>query len=78
MATRRVRIAVLIDQGGDWAAFGASRSDDREMADECYRIGIDHDGESHIVFVEADVPEPERITVEGAARSTDREGDDGR
>ena len=65
--TTRVRIAVLIDEGGDWAAFGGARVAESNMVSECYGIGIEHDGEAHIVWVEAEVPRPRAPTVEGTA-----------
>lgn len=63
--TRRVRIAVLLDEGGDWVAYGSQGASDEDVANECYGFGVDFDGEAHVVFVEADVPSPKPLTVEG-------------
>ena len=59
--TIRVRIAVGIDRDGEWEAYGTN---DRTDAQTLQNAGFDS-WASTVVWVEADVPLPEPVTVEG-------------
>lgn len=64
MATKRVRIAVVIDENGNWYATGSSISDDvasSDLAKECFTPK----GEEVVRYVEAEVPYPDMPTIEG-------------
>ena len=64
--TVRVRIAVAIDNGGDWVAYGSCGADDDDSEREVWGYGIDGDGATATVWVEADVPRPsDAVVVEG-------------
>lgn len=83
--TVRVRIAVAVDNMGDWVARGNILDRDEQSKVAALRQLGRYDGRSqHIVFVEADIAVPEPVTVEGTvarpegtaapAPSRDREG----
>ncbi len=66
--TKRVRIAVAIDADGNWNSFGyggktAKQSDTYlvRMALEC----LESAGPKAVHFIEADLPLPASVTVEG-------------
>lgn len=65
--TVRVRIAVSVDSRGHWNAAGVSGSG----SDELMRAAVLDDellsGETVVHFIEATVPLPESVTVEGEA-----------
>lgn len=72
MKTIRVRIAVAIDEDGDWVAWGAAYVSDamlvRDVGERAsYMVADDH----RTVFVEADVPIPEAVTVVGEVVDAD-------
>lgn len=66
--TVRVRIAVVVDESGDWSAAGSGgldwATDDPTSVDEAHEAGVAPDGA--VRFVEADVPLPvPAVVVEG-------------
>jgi hypothetical protein len=68
--TVRVRIPVAVTATGDWYAHGYNDESDDEKRDEAIRIGSDYLATApfHIVWIEADVPLPADIVVEGQVR----------
>ncbi len=70
MKTKRVRIAVAVNEDGKWCAMGwgggmIGKQTDAELTSHALE-GLDNDATSeHVVFIEADVPIPESVTVEG-------------
>lgn len=56
--TVKVRIAVAVDENGNWAAFGAKGKDDLSYI----RKVVFH--EAHVVFIEAELPVPEIQTIQ--------------
>jgi hypothetical protein len=68
--TKRVRIAVAIDSTGTWCASGQSIEDgdpcpDDEMAAEVLEGDLIINASKMVHFVEAEIPIPEEVTVEG-------------
>lgn len=65
--TIRIRCAVVVDSGGVWNCVGWSDTDGNCPPDG-YLVGIAKDGvggdDTVVTFVEADVPMPERATIE--------------
>lgn len=60
--TRRVRVQMLIDKDGYWAAYGSSEMDESNAHDSLFHLmseaaDVEH---SHTVFLTADVPLPTR------------------
>jgi hypothetical protein len=77
--TVRVRIAVAIDDCGDYQATAAregGRVMDAKSAAEDFLFGASNDDPRpfHVVFVEADVPLPVTPTVEGSVSEVSRGG----
>jgi hypothetical protein len=66
--TVKVRIAVAVDQRGDWYAGGDPNSDEQEMLAEA-RGWVHDDGSIATYFVEAELPLPVTPTVPGTATS---------
>lgn len=68
MATVRVRIAVVVDEEGFWQASGwftqGNKPTDEEMKDITMDI-FTPEGCEAVYFVEADLPLPSPVTVEG-------------
>lgn len=65
--TIRVRIAVAVSAKGNWCASGWKDSDGSIHGEDCVFDGLVPLDTSNaiIVFVEADVPLPESVTIEG-------------
>lgn len=67
--TIRVRIAVAVDSRGHWNAAGVSGSG----SDDLMRAAVLDDellgGEAVVHFIEATIPLPESVTVEGEVKS---------
>ena len=68
--TIRVRIAVAVSAKGNWCASGWKDSDGAVHGEDCVFDGIVPSDTSNaiVVFVEADVPLPESVTVEGTVQ----------
>lgn len=63
MKTIRVRIAVAVSHNGAWTAYGCSGATDGEKMG----FAIDStDGSEYRYWLEAALPIPEAVTVEGA------------
>ncbi len=64
MKTVRVRIAVAVNSNGGWWAAGTDmlKGDDATAAEAASR----HMPHSVVHYVEADIPVPETVTVDGA------------
>jgi hypothetical protein len=65
--TRRVRVGVIVNSGGDYFAIGWNNSDGSEV-----RRGLMSDCDmdacgATVSWIEADVPRPAETTVDGAA-----------
>jgi hypothetical protein len=62
----RVRIAVALDEFGNWFAAGGNlgnqRANDDEWRDEVLEA-MDYEGEQRVCFVEVDIPLPKRVTI---------------
>ena len=67
--TTRVRIAVAIDEHGNYYCAGWSESDDLMIADNAREFFEASDGNEAVYFVEADVPLPLSGSVEGKVMS---------
>lgn len=69
--THRVRIAVTIDENGSWVCYGGG-SRGKNLGDEELRNVYDFADEIEdpnvLHFIEADVPLPESVTVEGRVK----------
>ncbi len=68
MATKRVRIAVAIDEKGNWSCAGWSSKSGDYLDDELKSMAMDclePDGIEKVYFVEADLPLPVAETVQG-------------
>lgn len=69
MKTKRIRIAVVMNEHGHWSSAGWSNSngDPKHDADlvGIAREGLEAGPNEAACFVEAEVPIPEPITVEG-------------
>lgn len=69
--TIRVRIAVAVTPNGCWATSGNKLAPnwigntDSEEAGFASSFVFERNGPGHVVFVEADVPLPESVTIEG-------------
>lgn len=63
MKTVRVRIAVAVNERGEWHAFGGDFEDDWAMDEAVANVSEDVRVAEH--FIEADVPIPEPSTIEG-------------
>ncbi len=69
--TVRVRIAVVVRSDGDWASGGYSYTENGRhtssdaRAEEYAREGLPNSGEYVVHFIEADIPLPTSVTVEG-------------
>lgn len=63
--TIRVRIAVAVGAGGQWSAVGCSGEGSTDDELESYALEGMEDAAVAIHFIEADVPLPETVTVEG-------------
>lgn len=64
--SKRVRIAVLIDNDGRWLASGRSILNDKENCDEVECWWYDENsGSARLYWIEADVPVPVVQTVRG-------------
>lgn len=64
--TVRVRIAVAVDPFGSWGSYGSSDSlsiGEQYMAKQALIANLDRT-QARIVFIEAEVPLPEPVTVE--------------
>ena len=65
MKTVRVRIAVVVGEGGGWNASGwHSARDEDKMG--CAFEGLDEGGQAHAYWLEADLQVPDVATVEAA------------
>lgn len=64
--TVRVRIAVAVDDSGDYVAMPAKHEEWLCLDDLSER--------HHVVYVEADVPIPEPVTVQGTVTGGGEEG----
>ena len=61
----KIRIAVAINDRGEWNACGYHKWDDKEAIDVAQQ-GLDEPADNEqIVFVEVDIPIPQSITVQG-------------
>lgn len=71
--TVRVRIAVAVDEHGAWASCGWLRGGDarltRHALDDLLNVQEQGAESRHVVFVEADVPLPTPVVVEGKPAS---------
>lgn len=64
--TIRVRIAVAVDEAGSWYASGWSDQDPEDTKERTSEsLGYTQKGQSHLVWVEADVPLPSVPTIQG-------------
>jgi hypothetical protein len=66
MATKQIKIRVLVNSNGDWAAYSWSDS----TPDDCEEVLFDMMGDKDVwnvqfVNVVVDIPVPEEATVEG-------------
>lgn len=69
--TVRVRIAVAVDEHGQWCAAAWRSNDDVRNAREAHSFLDDEtsgDEDRHVVYVEADVPLPSSVTVQGEVK----------
>ena len=68
--TVRVRIAVAVGSGGDWCAHGADGESDRRLANDARcMLEPGQQAGAHVRWVEADVPLPEAVAVEGEVKA---------
>ena len=63
MKVVRVKIAVVVDERGNWSALGWKG--DPKLTTELLLDTFDPDGNQVVHFVEADVPLPEYKTIKG-------------
>lgn len=66
--TKRVRIAVAIDEKGNFTVSGWNGATDDHMRASVIDF-FEPDGSEVVHFIEADVPLPESITIEGKVRN---------
>ena len=65
--TRRVRIAVVVDPDGAWGAAGAAGATDEQALAWAIDSRDTDTPPGQVVWVEAEVPVPAPVTVEGEA-----------
>lgn len=79
--TVKVRIAVAVNEHGDWAASGLSDSakghsagDEQEARDQLawWEVSTSRDADRVVHYVEADVPVPSSVTVRGVVKKARR------
>ncbi len=70
MKTVRVRIAVAVDEHGNYHAAGWSGSKDEHIGETASEFFESAEGAEAVHFVEADVPLPESQTIQGESCGT--------
>lgn len=76
MSTIRIRIAVAVTPNGCWSSKGGkllphlTKDEDAWLAQDASAYVFKTQGVGHVVFIEADVPVPEAVTIEARAALT--------
>ena len=65
LKSMKIRLAVAIDQDCRWATGGNEMIDDDHAALEAYDKMTDCNDASHVVFVEVEVPIPDKLEAVG-------------